>query len=191
MIPGDGKRLWSLYIVNISLDPFHNLIWLEYGFLCVLLKTIYSMPLPFHLFNYFLEVLDFASLASGTEKEVFISSVSVQDYVQRAWVWTHKAVISTTRFGTPCYSTTLGIFASFLLCYSCRLGSLEYKNMQRMHVNAVQLQNDINYIIHNLHIVHIIIFNPGVSRPIEMEKPASTTVIIPLSTTPLYSGVGI
>jgi hypothetical protein len=84
MIPGDGKRLWSLYIVNISLDPFHNLIWLEYGFLCVLLKTIYSMPLPFHLFNYFLEVLDFASLASGTEKEVFISSVSVQDYVQRA-----------------------------------------------------------------------------------------------------------
>lgn len=104
------------------------------------------MPLSFHLFDYFLQVLDFASLASGKENEVFITSVSVQDYVQRARVWTHKAVIPTTRLGTPCYSTTLGIFASFLLCSSCRLGSLEYKNMQRMHVNAVQLQNDNNYI---------------------------------------------
>lgn len=119
----------------------HSIIWLEYGFLCVLFKTIYSMPLPFHLFDYFLQVLDFASLASG---KVCTEGLSLDSQSSDIY---HKTWYTLLLYYSVLQSTP-GIFASFLLYSSCRLGSLEYKNMQRMHVTAVQLQNDINYIIY-------------------------------------------
>ena len=66
------------YIIYILLTSVltHSIIWLEYGFLCVLFKTIYSMPLPFHLFDYFLQVLDFASLASEKKRKCSLPALA-------------------------------------------------------------------------------------------------------------------
>ena len=138
LIPGDGKWLWSLYIVNISLDPFHNLvgIWVPLCDFQNISKLFTQCHFPFTFLT--------TSCRSSTlqvwprEKKMKCSLPAL------AFKTTYRGL--EFGLGTPCYSTTLGIFASFLLCSSCRLGSLEYKNMQRMHVNAVQLQNDNNYI---------------------------------------------
>lgn len=148
------------------------------SFVC-LSKLFTPCHFPFTLLTtWHLQVLDFASLASGTKK-VFISSASVQECAKG---------LSLDSQSSDIYHKTwyiLLLYYSKHLCLMVAIFFLQtwffwHKNMQRMHVNDVHFQNDMSYHSH-----YQIWFNMIESRLIETGKPASTTVILPLSTTAL------